>query len=152
MLKSNSPDLQSYDVFGQGAHGDAGAALRVVMAVFGRGAGAGDVEVGPAGFVDEFTDDEGAGDGAAFPTPGVFNVRDVALVLLLVLGIFGQAAIPLAGLFPRGQQLIRQFVVVGDKAAVNGAEGDDARAGEGGHVDDGVGPFGLGVGDRVGQN
>lgn len=100
MLKSNSPDLQSYDVFGQGAqgaHGDAGAALRVVMAVFGRGAGAGDVEVGPAGFVDEFTDDEGAGDGAAFPTPGVFNVRDVALVLLLVLGIFGQAAIPHAG-------------------------------------------------------
>src|SRR5690606_387263 len=79
------PGLQPGHKFGQRAHGHAGGAFDQVVAVFVAGAGAGDVQVSPAGVFDELADDEAAGDGAGLPAAGVLDVRDVALVLLLVL-------------------------------------------------------------------
>src|SRR5690606_29583763 len=81
------PGLQPGHKFGQRAHGHAGGAFDQVVAVFVAGAGAGDVQVSPAGVFDELADDEAAGDGAGLPAAGVLDVRDVALVLLLVLGV-----------------------------------------------------------------
>src|SRR5690606_12607030 len=96
-----SPGSQAADKLGQRAHSHARRALDQVMASLLGGCRAGDVEVRPAGLVDELADDKGTRDGAGGPAAGVLDVGDVALVLLLVLGVRRQAAEALAGLTAR---------------------------------------------------
>src|SRR5690606_16610972 len=110
--------LQAGHELRQRPDGHAGGAFRQVVALLVVGGRAGDVQMRPARLVDEFADDERARDGAGRTAAGVLDVRDVALVLLLVLRIRGQAAVALAGLGARGQDGFGQRVVGGYEAAV----------------------------------
>ena len=89
----------------------------------------------PGQAVDEALDEEGGGDGPAWPSAGVLHVGDRAVDLLFI-GL-GQGQAPQGLLFClRGrEELLGEFVAVRKQAAVVIAERDDDGAGQGGQVD-----------------
>ena len=99
---------------------------------------AGDVQVDPGGVVDELLEEESAGDGAGLAVAHVLHVRHVALDLLLVLLVQGQLPELLARCLGGGAQPVAETPRCSSSPPMAArAEGDDNRAGEGGHVDDG---------------
>ena len=94
----------------------------------------------------------GRSDCAAVASAGVLDVGNVALDLIGVLLTQGQAPELFAGGGQSSLELADGLVVVGERAAVEHAESDDAGAGEGCRVDE-VGCAELaGVGESVGEN
>src|SRR5690606_26439862 len=82
------------DELGQGADRDPGAALgHFVALLVGKGRSR-DVQMGPAGVFHELADEKPPGDGPGLASPRVLYVRDVALVLVLVVGVAGQRPVP----------------------------------------------------------
>ena len=79
-------------------------------------------------------------------------VGEIALEQLLVVFPQGQVPGPVEGFLAGVGQLPGQAVVVGEQAAGDMAQGDDAGAGEGGHVDDGVRLETLGIGQGIAQD
>src|SRR5690554_3601885 len=111
--------------------------------------GAGDVQVGPAVVLGEAAQEAGGGDGARGAAANVGHVGEVAVELALVFVPQRQAPSTVAGAFAGGEQFVRQFVVVGQQASGVIAKGDNAGAGEGGHVDHGCRVEFFNIGERV---
>src|SRR5205814_9981059 len=123
----------------QGPAAEAAAALGRVTVVLLTAGGPGDVEVGPRHAVDELLEEQpGRQSARVAVTAGVLDVGDLGIDLLAV--VVGQGKRP--GLLPgpvgRGLHLLDPAVVVTHEAGDLVPQGDHARAGQGGQVDDGV--------------
>ncbi len=93
--------------------------------------GAGDVEVGPFGFVDELLDEDGAHDGAGFAARAdVFDIGDVRFDLFAVFGTDRKLPESFAVLFAEGDDLVHQALIVAHDAGVLIAESDDDGSGD----------------------
>ena len=80
------------------------------------------------------------------------QVGEVGFELFFVFGEQGKLPEFVAAFARGGQEPVGQFLIVGHQAAGNVAEGDDARAGEGGGVDEGGGFELRGVGEGVAED
>ena len=87
----------------------------------------------------EVRQEGGGGDGAGGAAAYVLQVGKVGFELFAVFGKQGQLPCLVAALTRCGQDFVGQLLRVGQKAAGNVAECDDARAGECGDIDYGGG-------------
>ena len=99
----------------------------------------------------EVRQEGGGGDGAGGAAAYVLQVGKVGFELFAVFGKQGQLPCLVAALARCGQDFVGQLLRVGQKAAGNVAECDDARAGECGDIDYGGGFELFGMAQRVAQ-
>src|SRR5690554_221653 len=114
--------------------------------------GAGNVQVGPAVVFGKAAQETGSCDGACRTAADVGDIRKVAVELALVLVPQGQAPGTVAGAFTGGQQFAGQLLVVGQQAGGVMAQGNNAGAGQGCHVDNGFRVVLLHVGEGITQD
>ena len=100
----------------------------------------------------EAGEEAGGGDAACGHAADVGHVGEVRFELFLVGVVERHAPCGVALGGACGVQFVGECVVVGKQSAVVVAEGDDAGAGEGGHVDDGGGFVAFCVGEGVAED
>src|SRR5665811_150977 len=94
----------------------------------------------------------GGGDRSPRTSADVLHVGEIAVQQRLVIIPQRQLPYPVVSLFACCQQLLGELVLIAEHAAGDMTQGDDARAGERGDVDYGVGIELLRVGERVAQD
>ena len=147
---SGRPGLPACEHLQERAHAEAGAAAGDLglVGVLVEG-GSGDVEVGPRHAVgDEVAEEQPGVDGSAVAVADVLAVGDLRLDAALLDLRERHRPHRLAGFVGGGADGGDEVVVVAEEPGGAGAEGDDARPGQRGEVDDGVGA-GV-VGARLG--
>src|SRR5690606_27147276 len=111
-----------------------------------------DIQVGPALAFGEAREEAAGGNGAGRLAADVVDVGEGRFQLALVVVPERQAPGAVVHVLAGGQQFGGQVVVLAQQAGGELAQGDDAGAGQGGDVDDGLRLVALHIGQGVAED